>query len=392
MRICYSFAGGYMEKKINKWLYEGLIDKPTALKMLQEIKEDKIKARRTKINITVYTIAVILISLGIITFISANEWLLKLLNSSDFLKIFLISAAALGAFAGGYNLAYEKKSFPRLGDALIVLSTLLIGGVYALIGQIYHINANASSIFFLWLLSVLPVAYIFRNYAVNVISIILMILGTIFFYTDLSLDKALIWTVFIPIICGVILYSAGNIPAVLKNFNNFSLSYKITGALPVFITLLILTCSVEDSYHITSPYYIVPIVLLILFNMFNYIFHKKDCSNVLKVETVSLLTMLCFLLLLLVLPAVFEPAVIILANIFIISLIVFGFNCGYKFENGKIIGVTNWMLTIYLAVNYCRWGWSFMDKSLFFILGGACLLALGLFLENKRRKVTGKDK
>ena len=164
-----------MEKKIEKWLSEGLIDNHTASKMLEDIKEDRAKIRKTRINITVYTIAVILIGLGVITFISANEWLLQLLNSNDFLKIILMASVTIASFAGGYHLAYNKGNFPKLGNALIVLSTLLIGGTYALIGQIYNINANGSSILFLWLISILPVAYIFKNYAVNIISIILMI-------------------------------------------------------------------------------------------------------------------------------------------------------------------------------------------------------------------------
>ena len=380
-----------MEKKIEKWLSNGLIDKQTALKMLTEIKEDQAKATKTKVNITIYTVAVILIGLGVITFISANDWLLKLLNSSDFLKIFLMSLVTVGAFVGGYNLAYKKKNFPKLGNALIFLSTLLIGGTYALIGQIYHVNANSSTLMFAWLLSILPVAYLFKSRAVNILSIILMILGIISFYAELSLDTGLVWTIFIPVLCGLTLYSAGNIPVVLNKFNDFSLSYKIVGALSIFITLLILTCSVEHSYHITSTYYIVPIILLMLLNVINYIKHK-DYNMLLKIETISITTMLCMLLLLLILSSVPTTLVVVLANAFIIAMITFGFNYGYKFENGKIIGVTNWMLTLFLTVNYCRWGWSFMDKSLFFILGGAALLTLGLYLEKRRKEVAEKGK
>ena len=42
-----------MEKKIEKWLSEGLIDKQVALKMLADIKEDKEKSARIKINIEI---------------------------------------------------------------------------------------------------------------------------------------------------------------------------------------------------------------------------------------------------------------------------------------------------------------------------------------------------
>lgn len=379
-----------MEKKIAKWLNEGLIDHLTAQKMLDEIKDDKAKARSVKINITIYTIAVILIGLGVITFIAANDWILKLLNSSNLLKIFLMSVITIASFWGGYKLRYEKQNFPKLGDALIVLSSLLIGGTYGLIGQIYHINANSSAIMFLWLISVLPIAYLFKSYAVNIISIVLMILGFIFFYVELALDTDLIWTIFVPISLGILLYSLGNIPIILNKYNKFSLSYKVVGAISLFITLLILTCSVEYSYHITSVYYILPIVMLIIFNMLNYMLQKSS-NTLLKIETIAMIILSLALLLLLILSNINTTIVILFANIFIIAMLCFGFNYGYKFEQEKIIGTTNWMLILYLLVNYCRWGWSFMDKTLFFLFGGTCLLMLGLYLEKRKKEIVRKD-
>lgn len=378
-----------MEKRIEQWMKEGLIDEKTAAQMQQDIKAEKEKLRKTKINILIYTIAVILIGTGVITFISANDWLLELLNSNNILKITLMTLITIASFFGGYILAYEKKNFPKLGNALIFLSSILIGGTYALIGQIYNINANSASLMFLWMISILPLAYLFKSKAINIVSIILAILGIIYFYENLALDKGYIWTVFIPVLSGIMFYSIGNIHFILNKYNDFSLSYKITGALPIFITLLVLTCSVEKSYHIISAYYIIPIVLLILLNLINFSIQKNK-NMLLKIETFSLITFLILLLLLLTLPGVSVPFVMIMANLFIIAMIFFGFNYGYKFENIHIIGTANWMLIIYLTVNYCRWGWSFMDKSLFFLLGGICLLTLGLYLEKKRKTVIKK--
>ncbi len=378
-----------MEKRIEQWMKEGLIDEKTAAQMQQDIKAEKEKLRKTKINILIYTIAVILIGTGVITFISANDWLLELLNSNNILKITLMTLITIASFFGGCILAYEKKNFPKLGNALIFLSSILIGGTYALIGQIYNINANSASLMFLWMISILPLAYLFKSKAINIVSIILAILGIIYFYENLALDKGCIWTVFIPVLSGIMFYSIGNIHFILNKYNDFSLSYKITGALPIFITLLVLTCSVEKSYHIISAYYIIPIVLLILLNLINFSIQKNK-NMLLKIETFSLITFLILLLLLLTLPGVSVPFVIIMANLFIIAMIFFGFNYGYKFENIHIIGTANWMLIIYLTVNYCRWGWSFMDKSLFFFLGGICLLTLGLYLEKKRKTVIKK--
>ena len=379
-----------MEKKIINWLNEGIIDESAASKMLADIEEDKLKNRRSKINITIYTIAVILIGTAVITFIAANDWVLELLNNFEILKILLMTILTFASLWGGYKLAYEKKNYPRLGDSLIVLSSILIGATYALIGQIYNINANSSFLMFIWLLSILPIAYYFNSYTINIISIILAILGTIFFYAELSIDNLLVWTIFIPVLCGALLYTIGNIPIILKKHNKFSLAYKITGALPIFITLLILTCSVEHSYNITSPYYLIPLALLILLNFINYLFNKEP-NMILKIESISLISILLMLLLLLSLPSVNIPTVMITANLIIVLMVSFGFNYGYKFENPHIICMTNWILTIYLTVNYCKWGWSFFDKSLFFFIGGVCLLALGLYLENKRKRVIKKE-
>ena len=258
-----------MEKKIIFWCKQGIIDENTANLLLADIKQDSAKRRKIQLNILIYTISVILIGLGVITFVSANYWIIELLNRTKILKIILLLGVTLSTFWGGFELAYVRKNFPRLGNALIFLSTLLIGGTYALIGQVYHTNANSSSLMFIWLISILPVAYLFKSKAVNIISIVLLILGIVFYYMELAIDKSLIWTIFIPILCGMILYTVGNIPIVLKKYNDFSLMYKVVGMLPIFITLLILTCVSESSYHITSLYYILPIVVLILLNFLN---------------------------------------------------------------------------------------------------------------------------
>lgn len=379
-----------MEKKIKQWLEAGFIDEPTAAKLLSDIKQDKERSRKTKINVTIYTIAIVFLGLGVISFIAANDWILELLNSSDILKILSMLTVTLLSLWGGYKLAYENKKFPKLGNALILLSCFLIGGTYALLGQIYHINANNSGIMFIWLLSILPIAYLFKNFGANVISIVLYLFTIPMFYAELGIDKNETWTIFIPILTGLTLYSIGNLPTILNKYPKFSLSYKIIGSLPIYVTLLILACSVENSYQLTSPYYILPLVLLIGLNFANYMF-QKPATKLLSIETTSIITILLTLLLIIVLPEISVCATIIFVNITLIAMIIFGFNYGYKFENGNIIAVTNWMLTIYLLLNYCRWGWSYMNKSLFFLLGGTILLSLGLFLEKKRKSIIMKE-
>ncbi len=378
-----------MEKMINKWLVAGLINQETAEVLLESVEEENAKKHRLRLNICIYTIAAILIGIGVFAFVSANDWILSLLMSLPVLQILIMLMLSISALYFGYNLAYEKNKFPRLGHSMIFLSTLLIGGTYALTGQNYHINANNSSLVFLWMLSILPIAYLFKNFAVNIVTIILYILGVIYYYMELGLDFGLTWTIFIPLLIGTTLYSVANIPVVLEKFNNFSMSYKLTGLAPIFVTLLILTCSVESSYNQTSPYYIVPIVVLLVLNLIDFVINKNR-TLLFKIETGYLIAILLSLLLIIVLPSVSVYGVMVLANLAIIAMISAGYYYGYKFEYNTI-AQTNWFLIIYLTVNYCRWGWNMMDKAMFFILGGVCLLAIGMFLENRRKKVISKD-
>lgn len=380
-----------MEKMINKWLSAGMITQEIASVLLDDVKKEKARQYRIRLNICIYTVATVLIGIGIIAFIAANDWLLAILTALPVLQILLMLFLAISALFFGYKLAYEENKFPKLGHTMIFLSTLLIGGTYALTGQNYHINANSSSLVFLWMLSILPVAYIFKNFAINVVAIILYILGTIFYYLELCLDSSLTWTIFIPFLLGTTLYSVGNIPVIVEKFNKFSISYKLTGLAPIFVTLLILTCSVERTYEQISPYYIVPIVLLIGLNFINFAMNKNK-NLLFKIETGYIISLLLSLLLMITLSSVSVPCVMILANIAIITMISAGYNFGYKFENNNMIALTNWFIIIYLTVNYCRWGWDMMDKALFFIFGGIGLLALGMFLENKRKKTIKKDK
>ena len=79
-----------MYKNVQKWLEKGIIDEHTADLINQDIKEEKEKNRRLRVNITLYTVAAILLGIGVISFIAANDWILKLFKDVKLLKIFLM--------------------------------------------------------------------------------------------------------------------------------------------------------------------------------------------------------------------------------------------------------------------------------------------------------------
>lgn len=376
-----------MDKNVQKWFDEGFITEETAKKIDAEIKEEKAKKYRLRVNITLYTLSAILIGIGVISFIAANDWILKLFQNCKILKILLMTAVSCVSLFYGYKLSYEGRNYPKLGGFLVTLSAFLIGGTYAIIGQTYNYNSGGPMIYFLWLISILPTAYIFRNNVVNIMSVILFCIAFILQYDKLSLDNGETWTVFMPVVLGLILYQTGNTEKIRENFRNFSLQYKVVGLNAIYITLLILVCSVEDSYELKSPWYIIPVCGLILWSLLSIVYSKRRDDILFRTEIIFS-TMLSLLLIpILIFESINTVLTSIIVHAILITLISFCFYYGYKEEREQIAGLANRFLTIYLAVTYCRWGWDYMEKSAFFLVGGLTLLSLGIYLERKKKEI-----
>lgn len=369
--------------QIEKWLQKGLINEELAKILSEDLKTENEKKRKIATQIVIYTIGVILLGIGVISFVAGNDWILELLEKTPLLQVFVLFFFALLSLYLGWELGYNKKNFPRLGGALVFLSTILIGTVYIQMGQTYNWNTNASSVLTLWLLSIFPVAFIFNSKPVNWICIILFLITFPYYYYEWQYDSGEVWTIFMPFSLFGILYTFANIPAVSKKFSSFALSYKMTALVPAFFTFLILVFTAEESYQMLNWHYLAVPAVIIGINLWNYF---ADKSPLKKHETIFITALMVFILSLLVLKTVNPAVIMFFAHVFIIWIIAEGLKWGYEFENVSLINMNNFFLLIYLLCVYCRYGWNFLDKTLFFLLGGIGLLALGILLEKGKRK------
>lgn len=368
---------------IKRWKNIGLIDENLALVLEEDLKKESKKRAKFLTQITLYTIGVILVAIGVICFISANDWIVELFKKTPLIQTFVLFVFAISSLYFGVKFKYENKNFPKLGTSLIFLSTLLIGAAYIQIGQMYNWYSNASSVLFLWFISVFPLTFIFKSQAINILSTILFVFVFPCFYYDLGIDKCEVWTIFMPFsLCGI-LYTFANIPVIQNKFNNFSTVYKITALLSSFFTFLILIFSINHSYQLINPYYIIIPLILIIVNMLNYNFDKNALK---KIETYFMVFLMIFLLVLLTVPMVNPFVANIISHLFLIFIISSLFHWGYKFEKTSLVNLSNLFLLIYILCIYSRYGWSYIDKTLFFLLGGIILLAVGVYLEKGKNK------
>lgn len=373
-----------MEKKIQKWLEEGIIDKENALRLLAKIKEDTKKRQKLQGIVAMYTVGAICIGFAIISFIAANDWILKLFELIGAFKIILLLLASILFLKFGYKFAIETKSRPRLGKSLAIVSAFLIGGTYSFAGQYFDIEAGVVPIFSIWFISVLPLAYLFSDKALNIMSIILFIITMNCLQGENIFDSVL----FIPILTGCLLYTAGNVPIIKEKFNSFSLTYKIFGLFYVYFTLLALTFSTMSSYNSADLTHVLTLIGLIIINVIIYI-KEKNKDELFKTETLFFSTILALLYFVILFENLYTVLIMLISHFLIIVMIISGFKWGYKFKKQSLVNQATFFLTVYVISTYCKFGWTYLNKTLFFLIAGVILIGLGYITEKKRKEVFG---
>lgn len=378
-----------MEKRINKWVENNLISGEQAKLLLQDYEQEKEHKRQLKIQISLYSIGALLVGLGVILFIAANNWIWEIFLRTNLLKVLCLSVLTVGIYFSGYYIKYEKKNFPRLGSALIFLSTLFIGGTYALIGQIYNINAGSSALILVWLLSILPLAFIHKSNSINILSIVLFLIWVPLFYYSNNSHNHYTPTL-IPLLTSLFLYSFGNIPAIKLKLNNFSMAYKIFGLIILFFVLFILTFFREFAVSTYSLIFYIPMALITMANL-AFLKFEKQKDRLFYIET-GIMIGLILIFLLLQGSTLGYWAIKLASNGLYIALLWLGFKYGYAFEDFKLINLSSFFLIIYITARYFEYSWQYLDKSVFFILGGAILLGIGYFLEKKKKMIRSEKR
>ncbi len=72
-------------------------------------------------------------------------------------------------------------------------------------------------------------------------------------------------------------------------------------------------------------------------------------------------------------------------NIVLISIIWAFYHFGYKTQNTSAVAGANSFILAYISVLYFKISYNFLDKALFFFLGGVILLSLGIYLEKQKK-------
>jgi uncharacterized membrane protein len=385
---------------IDQWLKTKLITTAQAEVMRRDITEAQRQKGSQGLVTTVSTLGAALLGIGILVFIASNWTVL-----SPVTKIALMLAGTFSALFSGYAFGYHWKNLPRVGEALILLSSILYGATIFLVAQIYHVNAHSHSLILLWLGGVLPLVYLLKTNSMTVFATGLFY-GWLGFFSLRSLAFESASTAFIglPVLvmsASTFLFGAGGLHALLPEYKDVGRVFRLAALYAGLAALFLLTfkafsgdmsesfssySSMENTIRVFSQFN----TSVLVFSCFAYlslgiyglINPNKVTFN--KWEMVIGATLLSLSLALLyssrstdLFTFVFNAAMIGVLGLLIQK--------GYERQDLRVVNMSLFFVALYVLARYTDWFWEVLPKSTFFMIGGAMLVGGGIVLERQMK-------
>lgn len=420
-------VGSDFKRQVYSWRDEGIIDGYQAQAILAKYKlaqspaprkpqkkenavDEKTGHGSSKVIAVVSTIGAILVGIGVIMLVASN-W--KVIPAA--LKIALLFAATGLTYFVGWKIKFSTPHFPRVGEALLFLASLLVGATIFLTAQIFNVKANSPWLMLLWFIAIAPLAYVLSSKPILVVSIttfaawLLMSVGEI---RGIGIFNS--FTLYLAF--GICLYGLGQLHKSVTKFSSFVMSYQGFGLF--FILASYFYFSLESAYRYSfqnvglgkNMFFDVLLGIFGLFSLFSVgvCFFQRESREKSFYEFLLMLVSLLgwagiviFSLINGSLPTTTQYGYTILANsailaLFIIfTLLLFALSIGsiiVGYYKGAVPFVNIGLLFFVLGILhlYFNTAYRLLPKSFAFIGGGISLIIAGVFLEKKRREIIRK--
>lgn len=338
----------------------------------------------------------LLVALGVILVIAAN-WE----RIGDWVKIAGLLALLAGAYAGGWALKMRPGArYPKTGEALLMVGTILFLAGIALVSQIFHLNARPASGLLVWWLGIVLVPWLTASRGAQLVSLAaflswlavemgtpgspLQIVGE--GQADAAWLAAFAWFGGL----GVALLFLG---LALRggHFQGFAGMHEKWGLLLLHVSLYLLGFArhiTEHRDHLLSVAWLPGLLLAVLLGAAGFLAWRRNPA-----EVRPLLPWLGLALM---------PAVAVLLGIdlgdgqwawSVVSWIaLFVLDLGL-IRVGVDLGREGWVnlavgfLGLNIITRYFDLFGTLLDGGLLFLSAGVVILALGLYLERKRRRL-----
>lgn len=381
-----------LEKESARWVAMGLID-PAQRSRIMALYPPALETP-SRFASVIALFGAICLGMGGLLFVASNwEYLPRIV------KTLLIVGLATGSAWTGYFLGYKKGNYPKIGESLVLLGSLLWGAGIALVAQIYNIHSPyPTNGAFLWLLGVLPLAWALMSPQVWGLSSIGLILTMGFRQLEYSASR---WGAH-----GF--FSASMATAlIVLSMGYLGINGRATGA-PARVgvitgTFFLLSYSfgssfrgAQDMWQIMSSDAPAASMNLFLFLIFIAcglgILHlvrgiREKTSWVIAEGSLALVTASSVLLCTSLAGTLDRSLAALIWNLILVGAIVTAIHSGLKRAMPGLVNLGFMFFAIFLFARYFDLFYGLFDRSLFFTGAGLLLILGSAKIERRRKKM-----
>jgi uncharacterized membrane protein len=403
----------FLLQEAEKWREEGIITE----EQLCRIKDRYPEPPKTN---SLPFFAAILIGLGVLTFIASNWGELGAIT-----KLVIILAGMTAAYVGG-EIA-RRRGYDKTGLALTAVGVMIYGAGFFLIGQMYHLSANPVNAFYLWLVGAVAMTWLYRSPFLAFLSVLIWFVSALYGADSGDRDGQKIVLFYLLFVCAIapLIWRFRSrwvvLPSLLVLYAYALYDVRHIGegmAFPAVLVALLLIAQLlpKSAEMIAQTMRTLSYLGMMLTGMF-VIFNEDGLLDKITpvdtllaggvVVTAALYGYLTVrngrtdLLADIIPPSGFlviyllqysETGILgldVASVLMIVVLFLFSIAVVTGGEKRRDVARINWGAVFFgltCLAGYVNFAWEFLDKSLFFLIGGILLLGLSFVLERQRRK------
>lgn len=230
----------WLSEEVSRWLEEEIIDEHQAMEILHKYGLSRAPPEEKASNLIslISVMGSVLIGLGAILFVASNWSALPQL-----VRFLLLFCVTFGTYYAGWHLRYSRMSHPGVGEGLLFLASIFVGATIFLTAQIFNVNANAHWLVLLWFLAISPLGYGFCSRPILGLNIAAFLFWVFTFLGLQRLDIAFMFY----LLMGISLYGLGMLHTMSEKFSQFRILYQSFGLF--FILASYFYFSMEAPYR-----------------------------------------------------------------------------------------------------------------------------------------------
>ena len=403
-----------LRTEVPLWVEQGIVDNDAAHKLLDLYPPVESKSKLVGL-ITIF--GSVLVGLGVLLFVGSN-WQ----HLTAFFKLGIIIGAIAAANFGGWHFSYKDNARPKLGASLFLLGGLLYGAGIWLVAQTFQLDLDWTLGMSLWSIGLVPIAMLVRSVPLAILNGLVLLSwsfsdqhSSIINFIVLAIAVALSYVfrsrmaLVLALIQGEVfaihiksIFSSSNVvwdPVISTFFWTAGLfawylwhrDHKPQYAAPylyvstlIAMPLFLMMSSYSNISTLTvnwlDPILLTEAVFAIATGCYVASSTKKYMPEILGsyVATLVMVALTC--------ATGNVLAMRLIANIVIFSsLIGMIYSGARRLDSASVVNISTVFFAIAVFCRYFDTFYQMLDRSLFFLLGGAVLLVGGYLLEQQRR-------